>query len=129
MDIEIQFISADVMDGMGREEKVEYVLNQVKEDRIIVLEEGMSPLEESALIGATMERVTRKFPGIEVSTLKERRDDGIRERIIRLLGGTTGGLTVIGPSKIIKEIKKDPKHITMFASGGEKKKKKKKARR
>ncbi|MBU0763092.1 MAG: DUF2073 domain-containing protein [Candidatus Altiarchaeota archaeon] len=126
MDIEIQFISTQVIKDMGREEKVEYVLKQVKENKIIVLEEGMSPIEESALIEATMEQVTKKFPGIEVSTLKERKDDGIREKLIRILGGNTGGLTVIGPSKIIKEIKKDPRHITMFASGIEEKKKKKK---
>lgn len=110
---------------MGRQEKVDYVLKQVKEDKILVIEQGMSPLEESALIEATMSQINQKFSGIEVSTLRDQKDEGIREKLIRLLGGNTGGLTVIGPSKLIKQIKKDPKHITMFASGDTGKKKKK----
>ncbi len=125
MDIEIQFISAKVMEGVDMQGKVDYILEQVKDNKIIVLEEGMSSLEESALIEATMTQINKKFPGIEVSTLTEKKDDGIREKLIRMLGGHTGGLTVIGPSKIVTQIKKDPKHITMFASGGEEKKKKK----
>ena len=125
MDIQIEFISAAVMGEMEKDEKVEYVLNHVKEDKIIVIEEGMSPLEESALIQATMGAINKKFTGIEVSTLRGKKDVSIREKLIRLLGGRTGGLTVIGPSKIVREIRKDPKHITMFAGDKEEKKTKK----
>jgi len=116
MGIQIEFVRADVLDGMSVEEKMSYILEHVKEDKIVVIEEGMSPLEESALIEATMKQVNKKFPGIEVSTLGEKSEDGIRQRLIRMLGGRTGGLTVIGPSKLVKEIRKDPKHITMLAA-------------
>lgn len=125
MGIQIEFVSADVLEGMGREEKMEYILEHVKEDKILVIEEGMSPIEESALIEATMRQVNRKFPGIEVSTLREKDDEGIREKLIRALGGRTGGLTVIGPSKLVKQIKKDPRHISMLATEEEKAGKKK----
>ena len=115
MGIQIEFVRADVLDGMSVEEKMSYILEHVKEDKIVVIEEGMSPLEESALIEATMKQVNKKFSGIEVSTLREKSEDGIRQRLIRMLGGRSGGLTVIGPSKLVKQIKKDPKHITMMA--------------
>jgi hypothetical protein len=115
MEIQIEFISAEVLSGMGTDEKMGYVLEHVKEDKILVIEEGMSPVEESALIQATMAQITKKFPGIEVSTLREKEEDGIRHKLIRLLGGRTGGLTVIGPSRLVKQIKKDPRHITMLA--------------
>jgi len=124
MEIQLEFITADVLDGMKVEEKMNYILERVKDDKILVIEEGMSVIEESALIEATMNQVNKKFPGIEVSTLREKNDRGIRERLIRVLGGRTGGLTVIGPSKIVKEIKKDPKRITMLASQDEEPKRK-----
>ena len=117
------------MEDMDRNEKVEYVLEHVKEDKIIVIEEGMSAIDESALITATMEQINQKFTGIEVSTLREKNDEGIREKLIRYLGGKTGGLTVIGPSKIVREIRKDPKHITMFAGSDDVKPKAKKKKK
>ena len=115
MEIQLEFISGDVLEGMSTEEKMAYVLEHVKDDKILVIEEGMSPVEESALIQATMAQVTKKFPGIEVSTLRESGEEGIRQKLIRMLGGKTGGLTVIGPSKLVRQIKKDPKRITMLA--------------
>jgi uncharacterized protein len=123
MDIQIEFISAGVLEGMDTDHKMGYILEHVKEDKIVVIEEGMSPIEETALIQATMTQVTKKFPGIEVSTLRETKDDTIRHRLIRMLGGRTGGLTVIGPSRIVKQMKKDPKRITMLAGEDEEKKK------
>jgi hypothetical protein len=115
MEIQLEFISADVLSGMSTEEKMNYVLEHVKEDKILVIEEGMSAVEEGALIQATMAQISKKFTGIEVSTLRETTEDGIRQRLIRMLGGKTGGLTVIGPSKLVRQIKKDPKRITMLA--------------
>ena len=126
MEIQIEFITAEVLAGLSVQEKMSYVLEHVKEDKILVIEEGMSPLEETALIKATMEEVSQKFPGIEVSTLREKTEEGIKEKLIRLLGGRIGGLTVIGPSRIIREIKKDPRRITMLAGDEDKSKKPKK---
>ena len=115
MSIKLEFVRADVLDKMNVQKKMEYILEHVKEDKIVVIEEGMSPVEESALIEETMKQVNKKFPGIEVSTLREKSEDGIRHRLIRLLGGRTGGLTVIGPSKLVRQVKKDPSHITLMA--------------
>jgi hypothetical protein len=125
MDIQIEFISAEVLKDLGQDDKMTYILDHVKEDKILVIEEGMSPVEEGALIQATMAQISKKFTGIEVSTLTEKKEDGIRNRLIRMLGGRTGGLTVIGPSKLVKQIKKDPRHITMLASSEDEDKRKK----
>jgi hypothetical protein len=119
VDIELEFISSDVLKSKALEEKIKYILDHVKEDKIIVIEESMSLSEESALIEATMREINRKFPGIEVSTLRERTDEGFREKVIRMLGGSTGGLTVIGPSKLIKSVKKQPTQIYVLAGDKE----------
>jgi uncharacterized protein len=124
MEIQLEFISAEVLASQSTPEKVKYVLDHVKEDKIVVIEEGMSALEETALIEATMAQVTKKFQGIEISTLRGKGEDSMRHRLIRLLGGRTGGLTVIGPSKLVRQIKKDPRSITMMAGEEDEEKKK-----
>jgi hypothetical protein len=115
MGVQIEFIGSNMLAGMTVQQKMDYILDHVKEDKIVVIEEGMSALEESALIRVTMSQVTKKFPGIEVSTLREKNATGLREKLIRMLGGSTGGLTVIGPSRLVKQITKDPKRISMLA--------------
>jgi hypothetical protein len=115
--IELEFISSDILDEKKGEDKMKYILDKVRENKILVMEESLSSTEEAKLIEETMRSISEKFSGIEVSTLREKSDSGIREKIIKLLGGRTGGLTVIGPSKLIKQIKKEPKRISVLADG------------
>lgn len=120
MDIELEFMSSDVLEGKTPEEKMEFLLEKIKSDKIIVIEESLSSKEEALLIEATMKQITKKFPGVEISTLKERSAEGFREKLIRMLGGRTGGLTVIGPSRLVKKIKKEPQAISILAGDREK---------
>jgi hypothetical protein len=115
MDIEIEFISTDVLEGKTPEEKMEFLLERIKDDKIIVVEESLSSQEEVLLIEATMKQISKRFPGVEISTLRERSAEGFKEKLIKLLGGRTGGLTVIGPSKLVKKIKKEPQKISVLA--------------
>ena len=120
-EIELEFISSDVMKSKSVEARMKYIIDHVRDSKILVIEESMSPQEEAALIEETMRQVGKKFQGIEVSTLRERGEEGIKEKLIRLLGGTTGGITVIGPSRLVKKIKKEPQQITMLAGEADKK--------
>lgn len=120
MDIELEFISSDVLEGKTPEEKMNFLLEKIKNDKIIVIEESLSSREEALLIEATMKQISKKFPGVEISTLRERSAEGFRERLIKILGGRTGGLTVIGPSKLVKKIKKEPQRISILAGEEEK---------
>ncbi|ODS42695.1 MAG: hypothetical protein MSIBF_05175 [Candidatus Altiarchaeales archaeon IMC4] len=117
MEIEIEFISPDVMKGKKSEDRIAYILDRVKSDKILVVEERLSPAEEGELIKKTMSEVSDDFAGIEVSTLGEGSKDGLRNSIIRALGGSTGGLTVVGPSKLVKKVKKEPQKIFLLAGG------------
>ena len=110
--IHIEFVSSSVLDREG-ENKTDFILENVREDRILVLEDPLSREEEKDLIKETMKLIGPKFPGIEVSTLGGN-SDGIKSVLIRMLGGKNGGLTVIGPSKLIKQIKKNPDSIQLF---------------
>ena len=115
MKIELEFISSAILLEKEEDEKIEFIINNIKKNKIMVLEESLSTLEEARLIEETMKQVNRKFPGIEISTMRDKVEEGIKEKIIRMLGGKTGGLTIIGPSKLIKKIKKEPMKISMLA--------------
>jgi len=123
MDIELEFISSDVLSGKKPAEKMDFLLKKIKSNKIIVVEESLSSQEEALLIEATMKQISKKFPGVEISTLRERSADGFKEKVIKMLGGRTGGLTVIGPSTLVKEMRREPQRISVLA--GEKAKKKK----
>jgi len=111
--IHIEFVSTDTLEREG-DNKTDYILENVREDRIIVLEDPLTREEEKDLIKETMKLVDAKFPGIEVSTLGQD-SNGLKSALIRLLGGKRRGLTVIGPSKLVRKIKKNPNSIQLFA--------------
>lgn len=113
-EIELEFISSEVIKNADVG-KIAYIIERIKANKILVIEESLTPQEEARLIEETMEQVDKKFPGIEVSTLRDAPEKGVREKIIKFLGGKTGGLTVVGPSRLVKKIKKEPQQISLFA--------------
>jgi hypothetical protein len=118
MSLQIEFISSGALKPMDNQQRMNYILKSVKNNKIVVLDGMLSPLDEKNLIQETMKSIDGQFPGIEISTLG-RNDADLRSMIIRLLGGTLGGITVIGPSKLVKEIKKDPNRLNLLAAAGD----------
>ncbi|MFH1447678.1 MAG: DUF2073 domain-containing protein [Candidatus Micrarchaeota archaeon] len=114
MTLQIEFISSNSLKPMDEEERMDYILRSVSKNKIIVLDEMLSPVEEKNLIQETMKRIDSKFSGIEISTLGKNESD-VRTKIIKMLGGNIGGMTVIGPSKLVKQIKRNPNKINLFA--------------
>ncbi len=118
MTLQIEFISSAALKPMNERGKMSYILKSVKKNKIVVLDGMLSPAEEKNLIQETMKSIDNQFPGIEISILGKNEDD-LRVKLIKFLGGTVGGMTVIGPSKLVKEIKKDPNRLNLFASSGD----------
>ncbi len=114
MSVQIEFIPAKSLEGKASGEKIAQVLGAVKKDKIVVLETPLSRQEEKALIEKTMQQINDKFTGIEIASFGEQADD-FKSKIIKLLGGKTYGLTVIGPSNLVKQIKRDPDKLNLFA--------------
>ena len=120
-DIRIEFVSAMALKDLESSERIDYLLKVIRKGSLIVLEEKLTPDEERALIEETMNFVNDKFTGIEISSLGPVETNQWKEKVIKFLGGKTGGLTVIGPAKIIKEIKNDRSKINLLAGfGGDK---------
>lgn len=132
--LKIDFISSSVLNKKNGKSRISYILGVVKDGTILVTDGVMSPDEELDLIRETMRKVDDGFPGIEVCSLKKEPEGyqrfieqfmeqtyGIEKLINKIRGrvppqvNLKHGMTLIGPSKLIKEIKKSPDSFSVFA--------------
>ncbi|MFP9191355.1 DUF2073 domain-containing protein [Natronosalvus vescus] len=116
--VQIDLISGERMDGMASMEKIRMILDGVHDGNIVILEEGLSPDEESKLIEVTMAEISPdEFNGIEIETYPK---SGTRDSSLlgRLMGNddTSNKLTVIGPANQIETLHKDETLISALVS-------------
>ncbi|WP_246985704.1 DUF2073 domain-containing protein [Halorientalis marina] len=114
--VQIDLISGERLEGMASMEKIRMILDGVHDGNIVILEEGLSPEEESRLIEVTMTEISPdEFTGLEIETYpKSGGSDGL---LNRLMGKEqTKKLTVIGPANQIETLHKDETLISALVS-------------
>jgi len=117
--VTFQFIPYHEMENLGSAKRVNKLLNIVKEDKIVIMEGRLRKQEEADLIEITMEEITPKFRGIELSVIypdKENQNtvQRLKSGFANVLLGDRIGMTIIGPASIVKKIEKDPEKIELF---------------
>jgi len=116
--VQIDLISSDRLDGMATMEKIQLILDSVRDGDIVILEEGLTPDEESRLIETTMSEIDPDgFNGIEIETYPQSSggDSGLFGRIMG--NDDSSRLTVIGPADQIETLHKDETVISALVSG------------
>ncbi|MBV0902319.1 DUF2073 domain-containing protein [Haloarcula salina] len=115
--VQIDLISGERMDGLASMEKIRMILDGVRDGNIVILEEGLSPDEESRLIEVTMTEISPdEFNGIEIETYPKSQtaDASILDRLMGKQ--STQKLTVIGPANQIETLHKDETLISALVS-------------
>ena len=115
--VRIDLISGERMEGLASMEKIRMILDGVREGNIVILEEGLSPEEESKLIEVTMTEISPdEFNGIEIETYprSETVESGFFDRLIGK--DAAKKLTVIGPANRIETLHKDETLIKTLVS-------------
>ena len=116
--VQIDLISGARMDGLASMEKIRLILDGVRAGNIVILEEGLSPDEESKLIEVTMTEISPdEFNGIEIETYPkaDSADSGLFNRLMGK-DTETKKLTVIGPANQIETLHKDETLISALVS-------------
>jgi len=115
--VKIDLISAQRMDGKTTMEKIRLILDGVREGKIVILEAGLTPDEESRLIEVTMTEINPdEFTGVEIETYPQSKADD-SSLLGRLMGREeTKKLTVIGPANQIETLHKDETLISALVS-------------
>ncbi len=95
------------------------VMKGLKENAIILVDAKLSPEEETDLIKETMKQISSTFKGIEMSSLdiSETAQKGlgrIRNIFVEAVLGKKRGITIIGPAKIVRKIKKNPEDLLLY---------------
>ena len=126
----LQFVPYEEIESLTSNERIKRLLSMVKDDKIVVLEGRLRKEEEGELIRRTMEEISERFKGIEISVVYPDRKKGnlgktLKNNLAEMLLGERQGLTVMGPASLIKEIRKDPDKIQLMTEERRKKKRKK----
>lgn len=117
--VTFQFIPYQEIQQLSSAKRVNKLLNIVKEDRIVIMEGRLRKEEEADLIEITMEEISPKFKGIELSVIypdKSKQDtmQMVRSAVATVLLGDRQGFTIIGPASIVKKIERNPDKIELF---------------
>ena len=103
--IAFNLISRQKLGGLTSDEKLKFILKEVKNGKILVLEQGLTPMEQTNLIERTMKEIEQDtFIGVEMEGYGEDRPTFLQ----KLFGMTKRPrLTLIGPANLLKMVKKD----------------------
>lgn len=130
--VTFQFVPYNDIENLSSAKRVNKLLNIVKENKIVIMEGRLKKEEEADLIEITMEEISNRFKGIELSVInqeKSKLDFGqkFKNGFTSLLLGDRQGLTIIGPASVVKKIEKNPDKIELFINkedeGSERKRK------
>jgi len=110
-DIGISFnlVSRQKLGELSSDEKLKFILKEVKKGKILVLEHGLTPMEQTNLIENTMKEIEHDtFIGVEMEGYGQDNPSFIQ----KILGmAKKPRMTLIGPADLLKMIKKDSNMI------------------
>ena len=114
--IQLDMISKDKLDRLTSVEKIRMILDGVENGKIIVLESGLTPQEETRLIEATMTKISPgEFSGIEIESYPGGASQSWLDKLLKKQSGGSR-LTMIGPADQLKMIKRDRDVISALVS-------------
>src|SRR5687768_2184790 len=115
----VHLISHEKIDGMGTEEKIRFILDEVEAGKVLVLERGLTPQEEAKLIEQTMREIDPdNFIGIEMQSYGMDRGKNLLQRVA--MGGARPRMAVIGPASLLRLVSKDNQKIVTQIIGQDK---------
>lgn len=107
--ISVNLVSKEKLDEFTSNEKLNFIINEVKKGKVLVLEHGLTPFEQTELIENTMKEIKQDtFIGIEMEGYSEDKKTFI-QKLFRIIKKPR--MTVIGPADLLKTIRKDSNMI------------------
>lgn len=117
--VTIEFLAKDKLGGDSFDEKLESVLEKVKDNYVLVLEEGWTPEEKRTLIQASMEEIDEDFPGVEflgldsASSKLDRAKEMFYNKVLDQ--EYREGLTIVGNSRVMEKVKEERDTVSFLA--------------
>ena len=116
--IRVDLLRESQLKDMGRTEKIRYIIDRVREGRVVILEHGLDPDEHALLIEKTMTEIDQDdFTGVDVESYPDTDrsvsdDRGLLDKLFNRNKDSSSDLTVIGPASRMKTLHKDSDQIS-----------------
>ena len=131
----LQFIPAAEYDQLSQQTRIQRILDDVRQEKIVIIDRALTPQERIELIRLALEEYDLEGQrGIEIEVWDQQLGEknllrSLREKLAKLiLPEIKIGFTIIGPATLIKEIKKDPEKVELITGSMQKKPRKRKKR-
>ncbi len=103
--ISVNLISRQKLEELSSNEKLDFILKEVQSGKVLVLEQGLTSMEQTSLIEHTMREIEQDtFIGIEMEGYSEDRPTFLQKFLGKM---KKPRMTVIGPADLLKTIRKD----------------------
>jgi hypothetical protein len=103
--ISFNLVSHNKLDKLSSDEKLKFILNEVKKGKILVLEHGLTPMEQTSLIESTMREIEQDtFIGVEMEGY-EQESPTFFQKLFKM--NKKPRITMIGPADLLKTVHKD----------------------
>jgi hypothetical protein len=114
--IAVNLVSRQKLEQLSSPERLRFILDEVRNGKILILEQGLTSIEQATLIEQTMKEIEQDtFIGIEMDGYGEDKPSFI-QKILGIMKKPR--MTVIGPADLLKTISKDSHIIqTMIIAG------------
>lgn len=104
-DISFNLISRQKLEELNSDEKLKFIISEVKKGKILVLEYGLTPVEQANLIEHTMKEIEHDtFIGVEMEGYSADQPSFL-QKIFGMVKKPR--ITLIGPADMLKMVKKD----------------------
>jgi hypothetical protein len=103
--IAFNLVSKNKLLSLDTKEKLNFIIREVKKGKILVLEQGLTPIEQANLIEKTMREIEQDtFIGVEMEGYGQDQPTFF-QKLIGIVKKPR--ITLIGPADLLKMIKKD----------------------
>lgn len=114
----VQVLSYELLKNLTSGQRISKILDIVKKGDVVMIEGRLSSEEETTLISKALANVSGKFTGVEIAFLDSQKSKSFKEKfkdsLLKMIAKDRFGITVVGPSKIIKEVKMDPNKLEIL---------------
>jgi uncharacterized protein len=114
--VQVNIVSKQKLEKLTSDDKLQFIIDEVKNGNVLVLEHGLTAFEQTELIKRTMKEIKEDtFIGIEMEGYKEDRPSFV-QKVFRMIKKPR--VTLIGPADLLQTVSKDNDMIqTRIISG------------
>src|SRR3989338_6975056 len=117
--LKLQFVPYADIEHLTTSDRIDKLLDIVKENKIVLMQGRLHPEEEGQLIQETMQKIEDSFRGIEICTIYPEEKNlqllkRMKKEMVKYIVGNRDVIIIIGPATIVREIKRDPNNMMLL---------------